>query len=1103
MSRNRRIAPSVFGWLVAVLVVGGLAPLALAVPADHLIISEVNWQNSRAPKGSQCIKIVNPTVDGILMEDVYLTDATLSPNSVYYNITLSDPGTSNPGGTASQDFHVRFPAGYTMAAADTVIIALNGSEDYFAEYGVLPDFELFEDGLTADEIPDMVAAFPGSINALYPNADPILDRTSESLILYSWDGTSDLVDDLDYLIWGSNENFRVSKTGVVRGSSTYEVDTATGNQITAVATINAGFSLRRVDGDEGDGETDGGLGNGITGHDETGEDLATTFQPISGLLVPAPPAALAPSAPVFSAPVTEPATPHAGLATTLSVTLDSFSSVTGVTFHYSLGGIDQAPLTGVDDAGTWTAQIALQPEGTAITWFCEAVNADGGTSFYPASAPLYFSSFSVEAAPVAGEGADKLLITEVNVGPHVYPYTGMSDIAAEFIEIHNPNDFDVDLSDYYLSDAISHVSGDQLYWNIALGATEDNVGGGNYNDFTARFPDGFMIEAGAVIVISVAGSDLFQSTYGELPDLELYEDGVAADAIPDMRPVFTNGDGGDSIYTPDRAPGSDGMPDGIPDLEDHYGEPLIFFQWTEGAELVTDIDIFIWGEEKVGSFNYAFDKSGVTVGSSTYADDTPVDTQDWYTAMVGGGSSYQRVDLTEGTQAGTGSNGVDGRDETSENWSTTFEAAATTPGELEGGGGGPGGGGGEGAMKLLITEISAGPNFYPDFGGMDDIASEFIEIHNPNDVDVDLSDFYLTDSINYSFGSNQVYYRLVLGATESNVGGGNYNDFHARFPEGYTIEANGTVVISIAGSDLFYGIFGEQPDLELYEDGATADDIPDMRPLFTNGDGGDSIFTEGRTAGSDGMPRGIPELEEYYGEPVILYYWDGESDLVTDIDAFIFGETKTGDFRQGFDKTGITIGSSTYLSDTAVDDQNWFTDTGDIGTVSYHRINHTEGDQVASGGNGVDGRDETSEDWTDTFAPESFSPGYYPLANTGGGGSEPQEEALFELQTKAVTFLPREGEEYNFKFRISATNFEFRLRIFDRGGRLIRTLYDSRFDDSVLPGIFKNVPWDGRSDTYELVRAGMYIAHFSIVDVETGTEETKAIPVVVASRLEK
>ena len=235
MSRNRRIAPWALGWLTAVLIAGGLVPLAIAVTADHLIISEVYWPGSRAPKGSQCIKIVNPTAAEAPMDSVYLTDATLSPNSMYYNITYADPGVNNPGGVASQDFHVRFPTGYSMDIGDTVVIAINGSDEYFAEYGVLPDFELIEDGATPDEVPELVAAFPGSINVdlAIVGTTPILDRTSESLVLYTWDGTSDLVEDLDYLIWGVNENFRVNKTDITVGSSTYLDDTLPPNQVSA------------------------------------------------------------------------------------------------------------------------------------------------------------------------------------------------------------------------------------------------------------------------------------------------------------------------------------------------------------------------------------------------------------------------------------------------------------------------------------------------------------------------------------------------------------------------------------------------------------------------------------------------------------------------------------------------------------------------------------------------------------------------------------------------------------------------------------------------------------------------------------------------------
>ena len=180
------------------------------------------------------------------------------------------------------------------------------------------------------------------------------------------------------------------------------------------------------------------------------------------------------------------------------------------------------------------------------------------------------------------------------------------------------------------------------------------------------------------------------------------------------------------------------------------------------------------------------------------------------------------------------------------------------------------------AHKLLLTEICSGQNIYP-FTGMEQIAMEFIEIHNPNDYDVDMSNYYLTDAINY-YNSTQVYWNIANGPphSQSSVGGGHYNDFTARFPDGYTIGANATIVVSIGGSDWFYSVFAFYPDLELYEDGTTADDVPDMRPVFQNPASdlpGDSIYTAGRYASSDDLPKGIPELEEYYGEPVILYHW--------------------------------------------------------------------------------------------------------------------------------------------------------------------------------------------------------------------------------------
>ena len=136
-------------------------------------------------------------------------------------------------------------------------------------------------------------------------------------------------------------------------------------------------------------------------------------------------------------------------------------------------------------------------------------------------------------------GSGKLLITEVSTGPNIYsqvPFTGMEQLAAEFIEVHNPNSFAVDMSDYYLTDATYSGTPSTYYYNLPTG---QDAGGGGFGDFFARFPDGATIGAGEVQTISLPGSEDFFTEYGVNPTYELFEDGVAADAVPDMREALT------------------------------------------------------------------------------------------------------------------------------------------------------------------------------------------------------------------------------------------------------------------------------------------------------------------------------------------------------------------------------------------------------------------------------------------------------------------------------------------------------------------------------------------------------------------------------------
>jgi len=242
-------------------------------PAAELLLSELVV----TPTSGEFIEIHNPGTLPIDLSDVYLTDATFAPGGTfYYNIVTG----SNAGGGGFGDFHARFPDGAIIQPGEFQSIALNGSDNFSSEYGVVPTYELYEDG-AADAIPDMREAFPGSINN-----QGGLTNAGEVVILYSWDGTSDLVQDLDYALWGDKDE-AVDKTGVAidgpdagTDTSAYLPDTAiTSQDVIATGSHAFGNSFTRVDLTEGT-EIQAG-GNGIGGDDETSENLSVTWDEVA------------------------------------------------------------------------------------------------------------------------------------------------------------------------------------------------------------------------------------------------------------------------------------------------------------------------------------------------------------------------------------------------------------------------------------------------------------------------------------------------------------------------------------------------------------------------------------------------------------------------------------------------------------------------------------------------------------------------------------------------------------------------------------------------------------------------------------------------------
>ena len=1077
----------------------------------HLLISEVCVSGT----DHEFVEIFNPTDEAVDMSDFYLTDGVYNDQG-YWRLPAGNPSQSTVGGGDYYDFNGRFPDGLMLQPGAVLTVSLAGSDAFNGVWGVMPDLDLRT---------DMREIFSGSLhNADGTNAT--LSNSAEIVVLYYWDGASDLVSDVDMFMWGSSDSARVLRDGVTIGASTYANDTPLASQDEFSATHAIGESFQRLD-DAETGEPTAG-GNGPDGHDETGEPLNSTWLVTTGT-----PGSHGGSILNITGVVRVPNAPEPDDMVEVTATVAAQEALVSVDLLYRTDGGAFTTLAMSDNLdGTWSATIPGFALDTLVEYYVSVEDDQGGTAVSPAGAPGNLTAYTVSVFD-PGDAPPHLLFTEVCV-----TYT-----ENEFVEIYNPTDEAVSLDNYYLTDAVHNTQG---YWLISAGnLSSETIGGGAYNDFQARFPPGHSIQPGEVITVALAGSDGFATAWGVDPDFELIEDG-AADTVPDMLEVF---------------PGSNqaGPPYDTGAGLTNSSEAVVLYYWDGVTDLVTDIDIFGWG-----STESAFvDKSGVTVGSSTYAADTPVSQQHPYPSTHEGGSSFHRLAADESGEDQVGGNGPGGHNETSEpmdvNWGidsgtpgfygvidlaitgASLSPARPQPGEpgtvtltvassvdvasitlryaVDGGayqdvactdeGGGTwsgtipgqaenavvtwyvtaaGAGGesavwpegapgtvesytveiivvGEGLARLLLTEIAT-------LG----TTAEFIEIHNPNDFDVPLEYYYLTDAVYYE---DQAYWNLPAGApSQGSIGGGAYADFHAKFPAGSVLGAGETITVSMAGSNSFGEVFLEKlPHYEMFEDNDYADGVTDMEEVFPGSINGEGLPTLSNLSDTGSYIN---------GEIVALYYWDGVSDLVTDIDIFIWGEGNSYSATKG----GISIGSSTYATEAGYPDPFM---TEHVHGESYQRVDFDEGTEAQSGGNGFEGADETSENLTTTWTVGTADPAAFAL---------PEGEAAVTLSVPARTFMPRRNESFPIEFT-TESGTEVVVRIFDLEGRLVRILFDSRFDGSAstvldYPSI---VVWDGRNDVYELVKAGMYIVHMQATDKQSGDRTEKTAPAVVATQL--
>ena len=378
MSTASRCTRPAEGLLVAlVLFALGASPAAAAV-ADHLLLSELVVQTRPDVPAAKYIELVNPTASAIDLSTVYLTDATSTTTPTYYYNLVKLGGQG--GGGAFGDFLARFPNGASIAAADTIVVAITGSGEFQTAYGHLPDYELYEEGIAPDSVPELLEVFPGSIGRGLGTGGtnvPDLSSTGESVVLFRWDGQSDLVQDLDYALWGSSSlvAVRVNKAGVrIDGpdagadSSGYLADTDIVAQRTVSSTAHAfGNSFQRLSADEGTEVAIGG--NGQTGHNETSEQLNATWRATAVDSPPLAPVAVTPPAPIITIAAAQPVTPQAGQAVTVAATVLAVDAVSAVTVVWSDDGATwtETPCTGTG-VNSWAGQIPARPLDTVVRW---------------------------------------------------------------------------------------------------------------------------------------------------------------------------------------------------------------------------------------------------------------------------------------------------------------------------------------------------------------------------------------------------------------------------------------------------------------------------------------------------------------------------------------------------------------------------------------------------------------------------------------------------------------------------------------------------------------------------------------------------------------
>jgi len=286
------------------------------------------------------------------------------------------------------------------------------------------------------------------------------------------------------------------------------------------------------------------------------------------------------------------------------------------------------------------------------------------------------------------------------------------------------------------------------------------------------------------------------------------------------------------------------------------------------------------------------------------------------------------------------------------------------------------------ADHLLLSEV--GINTATEAGAT---SSEYAEVFNPTAAPIALDNYYMSD---YNAAANK-YYSIVTFPAPVDLGS---SDYIVRFPAGTNL-APGKVAVVCQDAVTFLGEFfgGSLTAFTSQAGSPQLFEVTDSDPLVPNMINFNSNAT---TPGNFNKTNGAAAN----GEHMVLFEWDQTSDLVHDLDIIQWGNP-TGTNAFTLKTNGVAIdGPDADTNATA-----FANDAGPLSNISFTtnydllvRVSSDETGEATSGGNGLGGDDETTENysltWTGHTGLTNRSPGTSTLPSAGGNAT-PQVTSVF------------------------------------------------------------------------------------------------------------